>query len=159
MLNFLNLLECPKIWMVFSLFLQIFYEFFLFQETGYLCDPSAKAFGMKMSKFLQENTLRHRLGENGNKRVKNNFSFDAFTNNLDTTVSIIFSPNWSVFLFPLFRNILYQSLLLDYRLVCFCRSYSVTFFIRTILSKLFYKHFSYCLCNLLLSPQNLKILL
>ncbi|XP_070562690.1 alpha-1,3/1,6-mannosyltransferase ALG2-like [Ptychodera flava] len=56
-------------------------------ETGYLCDPEPEAFAVKMEKFVKEEDLTKQLGEQGHERVLSKFSFQAFTNQLDSIVT------------------------------------------------------------------------
>lgn len=55
-------------------------------ETGFLCEPSAVDFGRRMASFALETDLAGKLGKSGRERVKQHFSFQAFTNKLDTLV-------------------------------------------------------------------------
>lgn len=51
--------------------------------TGFLCEPTPKKFGDAMLHFIQDSTLKERMGNAGNARVKKMFSFDTFANKLD----------------------------------------------------------------------------
>lgn len=61
--------------------------------TGYLCEPNEAHFSQHMAEFSLKENLSSKLGENGRIRVQQHFSFDAFTNRLDTLVREIMDPH------------------------------------------------------------------
>jgi len=64
------------------------------EVTGYLCESDPKAFGKAMHKFVQDKSLKSRMGESGRERVDQHFSFASFTKNLDSTVNdVLKSPS------------------------------------------------------------------
>jgi len=56
------------------------------QVTGYLCEPTAIEFAKRMLLFVRDSDHKETLGNEGHSRVVENFSFDAFTSNLDRMV-------------------------------------------------------------------------
>ncbi|CAG0881153.1 unnamed protein product [Darwinula stevensoni] len=61
-------------------------------ETGFLCDPTPKAFAVKMAHFIQNPESRS-MGMAGKKRVETDFSFETFTNALNEAVSSLLPEN------------------------------------------------------------------
>ncbi|XP_037820830.1 alpha-1,3/1,6-mannosyltransferase ALG2 [Lucilia sericata] len=59
--------------------------------TGYLCEPGVENFATAMGKIFKDDALRERMGVMGHKRVQQKFSFEAFTQKLDTIVKDIIS--------------------------------------------------------------------
>ena len=57
------------------------------EETGYSCEPNADSFAEAMEKFVQNRNLSKTLGEAGHRRVVSKFSFETFTNQLDSVVA------------------------------------------------------------------------
>ena len=56
-------------------------------STGLLCEPSPEAFSAAMKTFVDGGeALMTKMGEEGKKRVKNTFSFNAFSGQLDKLV-------------------------------------------------------------------------
>ncbi|XP_004931280.1 alpha-1,3/1,6-mannosyltransferase ALG2 [Bombyx mori] len=53
------------------------------EVTGFLCEPNSKSFATAMSKLVSNPDLIERFGQAGLKRFETNFSFDAFTEQLD----------------------------------------------------------------------------
>lgn len=56
-------------------------------QTGFLCPPEADHFATAMTKFVQDATLRDKLGKQGHKRVVDRFSFKAFGDKLHSVVT------------------------------------------------------------------------
>lgn len=56
------------------------------EQTGFLCEPNAEDFGRFVLKLFRDKKLCERMGEMGNKRVHQRFSFDAFTDKLCSIV-------------------------------------------------------------------------
>ncbi|XP_028411562.1 alpha-1,3/1,6-mannosyltransferase ALG2-like [Dendronephthya gigantea] len=54
--------------------------------TGFLCEPNKKAFSDAMQTVMEKLDLAKTLGEKGRDHVIGNFSFDAFSRNLDNIV-------------------------------------------------------------------------
>lgn len=59
-------------------------------QSGYLCPPEASDFAKAMMKFLVDPGLRDRMGETGRTRVRDNFSFAAFANHLESIVTDLY---------------------------------------------------------------------
>lgn len=59
-------------------------ETVIHESTGFLCDNKDDSVATAMAKFVKDQTLSGRMGEMGRKRVQQKFSFDAFTDQLDT---------------------------------------------------------------------------
>lgn len=55
-------------------------------ETGYLCDPVPDSFAAAMEKFVRDANLGRSLGRAGRQRVVKRFSFETFTNQLNSVV-------------------------------------------------------------------------
>ncbi|KAL5015982.1 hypothetical protein ScPMuIL_005571 [Solemya velum] len=55
-------------------------------DTGYLCEQEPDSFAEAMKKFVDDVSLKDRLGKAGRKRVEEKFSFNAFTKQLNETV-------------------------------------------------------------------------
>eukprot|EP00039_Didymoeca_costata_P019820 m.339072 g.339072 ORF g.339072 m.339072 type:complete len:422 (-) comp18650_c0_seq1:70-1335(-) len=55
-------------------------------QTGFLCEPEADKFAAAMKTVLSDTNMAKTLGENGNRRVVSEFSFEAFATNLDHVV-------------------------------------------------------------------------
>ena len=56
------------------------------EETGFLCEPTAGAFAEQMLFLLREPEACRRMGVAGREHVERNFSFQSFTNRLNTVV-------------------------------------------------------------------------
>lgn len=56
-------------------------------QTGFLCDPDEKEFGDAITKLIRDPQLAQRMGSMGRKRVQQRFSFEAFTEKLDSIVT------------------------------------------------------------------------
>ncbi|TMW49269.1 hypothetical protein DOY81_005647 [Sarcophaga bullata] len=54
--------------------------------TGYLCDPVVDTFAKAMANIFKDDGLRERMGAMGHKRVQQKFSFEAFSEKLDSIV-------------------------------------------------------------------------
>ncbi|KAJ9599659.1 hypothetical protein L9F63_026494 [Diploptera punctata] len=54
--------------------------------TGFLCNITAEDFGKAMAKFIQNEDMRKQFGDAGHLRMKKLFSFEAFTEQLETVV-------------------------------------------------------------------------
>lgn len=61
-------------------------ETVIHESTGFLCEQSAEEFGLALAKFVNNRTLKERMGEMGRKRVQQKFSFEAFTDQLHCIV-------------------------------------------------------------------------
>jgi len=63
--------------------------------TGFLCPAAAADFADAMKKFISDGSveLRRKLGDAGNERVQQCFSFDSFTVKLDHIVRTVCSSN------------------------------------------------------------------
>ena len=61
-------------------------------ETGYLVTEDASSFAEKMLLFVQNHSLKQRLGNAGHKRVVEKFSFASFTENIDVIVNNLVNP-------------------------------------------------------------------
>ena len=68
--------------------------FFLFlsaqvvhESTGFLCEPTKEYFSRSMARFvIGDKNLSENMGEKGRKRVQQHFSFEAFTEKLNTII-------------------------------------------------------------------------
>lgn len=56
------------------------------EQTGYLCEANAKEFAKAMLKLVRSQKLMERMGDMGHKRVQQRFSFEAFSEKLDSIV-------------------------------------------------------------------------
>lgn len=56
------------------------------ESTGYLCGSEPDEFARAMAKFVLDRTLSDRMGEMGNKRVRQKFAFEAFGEQLECIV-------------------------------------------------------------------------
>lgn len=61
-------------------------ETIIHDQTGFLCEPSAKSFLKPMMSLIQDRRRVEIMGEMGRKRVQQKFSFAAFTDMLDSVV-------------------------------------------------------------------------
>ena len=61
-------------------------------KTGYLCEPTPKAFSLKMRRLYMDEREARRLGEAGRRHVMENFSFSAFTTSLNKIVMNLSKP-------------------------------------------------------------------
>jgi alpha-1,3/alpha-1,6-mannosyltransferase len=61
-------------------------ETVLHEETGYLCEPNEEAFSDAMRNVITEWDVVDTFGKRGREHVMRNFSFDAFSENLDKIV-------------------------------------------------------------------------
>lgn len=61
-------------------------ETIIHESTGFLCANDETEFADAMVRFVKDRTLFVRMGERGRKRVQQKFSFEAFTDQLDTIV-------------------------------------------------------------------------
>lgn len=57
------------------------------ESTGFLCEKDEEAFAKAMVGFVKDRTLGQRMGQMGRKRVQQKFSFEAFTDQLDSIIS------------------------------------------------------------------------
>lgn len=55
-------------------------------KTGFLCQPIPEMFAKAMLSLMRDPKLMNAFGEAGKKRVKEKFSFESFTEKLDTVV-------------------------------------------------------------------------
>lgn len=55
-------------------------------QTGYLCEPTPKDFAKAMLKLVRSAKISERMGDMGQKRVHQRFSFEAFSEKLDGIV-------------------------------------------------------------------------
>ena len=62
-------------------------------KTGFLCEPTADAFAVKMAHFVQAPTARTEMGKAGKRRVLGSFSFASFTRKLNGTVCHLANGN------------------------------------------------------------------
>lgn len=60
-------------------------------KTGFLCEPVPEEFAKGMHHFLQDCTTSAKMGENSRDHVVKNFSFSAFTEQLNTVVTQVLS--------------------------------------------------------------------
>lgn len=58
-------------------------------ETGFLCEDTPKSFANAMALLIEDEDLAERMGEEGGKRFKEKFSFQAFTKHLENIVQQI----------------------------------------------------------------------
>lgn len=56
-------------------------------ETGFLCQPEPRAFADAMKKFVEDGELAKTMGRRGKQRVEEMFSFEQFTDKLDSIVT------------------------------------------------------------------------
>ena len=56
-------------------------------KTGFLCEGTPEAFAAAMRKIVEEKGLANKLGEAARKHVMEKFSFDAFTEQLNSVVN------------------------------------------------------------------------
>lgn len=56
-------------------------------KTGFLCEGTPEAFATAMKKIVEEQGLASKLGEAARKHVTVKFSFDAFTEQLNSVVN------------------------------------------------------------------------
>eukprot|EP00743_Colponemidia_sp_Colp-15_P002724 GILK01002950.1.p1 GENE.GILK01002950.1~~GILK01002950.1.p1 ORF type:complete len:416 (+),score=93.37 GILK01002950.1:70-1317(+) len=59
--------------------------------TGYHCEPAASSFASSVIELLNNSSKRLEMGRNGHKRVKDQFTLDAFSRDLDDIVMSHFS--------------------------------------------------------------------
>lgn len=52
-------------------------------QTGYLCEPYPKEFAKAMLKLVRSSKVAEKMGDMGQKRVQQRFSFEAFSEKLD----------------------------------------------------------------------------
>ena len=55
-------------------------------HTGFLCQATPQHFAEAMVKFIKDDKLTKKFGENGKRHVLKKFSFNTFTDQLDTIV-------------------------------------------------------------------------
>ena len=55
-------------------------------DSGFLCEPEPEAFAEAMQKFAADPRLVQSMGKKGKKRVEETFSFEQFTDKLDSIV-------------------------------------------------------------------------
>ena len=59
-------------------------------KTGFLVESSPDGFAEAMRKMVEGGSeMKRRFGEAGNRRVRDNFSFEAFTENLNTVITSV----------------------------------------------------------------------
>lgn len=57
------------------------------ESTGFLCESTKEEFGQSMARFvIGDQNLSGNMGEKGRKRVQQHFSFEAFTEKLNTII-------------------------------------------------------------------------
>ncbi|CAB4001564.1 Alpha-1,3 1,6-mannosyltransferase ALG2 [Paramuricea clavata] len=72
-------------------------ETVLHEETGYLCEPNEEAFSDAMRNVIKESDIVETFGKRGRQHVISNFSFDAFSENLDKIVCRLHFFNFDVY--------------------------------------------------------------
>lgn len=55
-------------------------------QTGFLCDPTPSSFAGAIKKFADDRDLAREMGRAGREHVRENFSFDSFTQKLDGVI-------------------------------------------------------------------------
>jgi len=55
-------------------------------ETGFLCESEDASFAEAIIKIIKDSTLQERMRKSGRRRVKENFSFESFTNQLNKVI-------------------------------------------------------------------------
>lgn len=65
-------------------------------ETGFLCEPEEDSFSKAMQNVINESEIVEKFGERARNHVIINFSFDAFTENLDRIVCRLHFFNFNV---------------------------------------------------------------
>lgn len=55
-------------------------------RTGYLCHPTPEDFAAKMTHLYENQRLIKEMGERGRQRVRDYFSFDSFSNQLNELI-------------------------------------------------------------------------
>lgn len=61
-------------------------ETIVHEQTGFLCESTPEDFANAAAIIIKDSKLGERMGEMGRKRVEQRFSFEAFTEKLDTIV-------------------------------------------------------------------------
>lgn len=56
------------------------------ESTGFLCEPNAEEFAISVLKILRDTARSDSMGAMGRKRVEQHFSYEAFTEKLDSIV-------------------------------------------------------------------------
>ena len=72
-------------------------ETVLHEETGYLCEPNEEAFSDAMRNVINNADVVETFGKRGREHVISNFSFDAFSENLDKIVCRLHFFNFYVY--------------------------------------------------------------
>ena len=72
-------------------------ETVLHEETGYLCEPNHEAFSDAMRNVIKDSGVVETFGKRGREHVTSNFSFDAFSENLDEIVRRLHFCNFHVY--------------------------------------------------------------
>jgi alpha-1,3/alpha-1,6-mannosyltransferase len=72
-------------------------ETVLHEETGYMCEPNEQAFSDAMRNVIKESDIVQTFGKRGRQHVISNFSFDAFSENLDKIVCRLHFFNFDVY--------------------------------------------------------------
>ena len=62
-------------------------------KTGFLCEPTADAFAVKMAHFVRTAGAQREMGQAGKRRVVGSFSFAAFTRKLNAMVNRLANSN------------------------------------------------------------------
>ena len=62
-------------------------------KTGFLCEPNADAFAVKMAHFVRTPSARGEMGRAGRRRVVGSFSFAAFTRKLNGIICRLANTN------------------------------------------------------------------
>ena len=55
-------------------------------ESGFLCESEEASFADAIIKIIKDSNLQERMRESGRRRVKDNFSFESFTNQLNKVI-------------------------------------------------------------------------
>ena len=60
------------------------------EVTGFLCDPDAESFAVAMQKFMKDPSLSSTMGEAGKENVIKQFSFEVFSQHLNSIVCCLY---------------------------------------------------------------------
>jgi alpha-1,3/alpha-1,6-mannosyltransferase len=63
-------------------------------QTGYLCEPTAKAFGSAILKLVTDEAVRFQLSTAAKQRVLDRFEFAAFATKLNGIVTAVHEKPW-----------------------------------------------------------------
>lgn len=70
-------------------------ETIVHNSTGLLCEKQPQRFAEAMLEIYKDDALRERMGVMGHKRVQQKFSFEAFSDKLNTIVESIMESTWT----------------------------------------------------------------